>query len=48
MAHHHGIGKVRSKRIKEELGSSYELLTRMHDALDPNGIMNPGCLIPLD
>ncbi len=48
VAHHHGIGKVRSKRIKEELGSSYELLTRMHDALDPNGIMNPGCLIPLD
>jgi len=46
--HHHGVGKMRVKRIKDELGSSYDLLRRMKRELDPNGIMNPGCLVPLE
>lgn len=46
--HHHGVGKIRVKRIKDELGSSYDLLRRMKRELDPRGIMNPGCLVPLE
>lgn len=46
--HHHGVGKMRVKRIKDELGTSYGILKRIKDEFDPNGIMNPGCLIPLE
>lgn len=46
--HHHGVGKMRVKRIEDELGSSYDLLRRMKEEFDPKGTMNPGCLIPLD
>ncbi len=48
IVHHHGIGKARVLRIKEELGSSYVLMRTLKDALDPKGIMNPGCLLPLE
>jgi alkyldihydroxyacetonephosphate synthase len=46
--HHHGVGKMRVGRIKEELGSSFALLKMMKQAVDPKNIMNPGCLIPLE
>lgn len=46
--HHHGVGKMRVRHIAQELGSSYELLRRMKKDLDPHGIMNPGCLIPIE
>lgn len=46
--HHHGVGKMRVKRIQDELGSSYGILKRIKEEIDPNGIMNPGCLIPLE
>ena len=46
--HHHGTGKVRVKLIKEELGTSYPLMKGLKTMLDPNGIMNPGTLIPLE
>jgi FAD/FMN-containing dehydrogenase len=48
IVHHHGIGRMRVARIKEELGSSYQLLKGMKKHFDPNGIMNPGCLLPLE
>lgn len=47
LAHHHGIGRVRRNYLTRELGESgVNLLRRMKDALDPNGIMNPGALLP--
>ena len=48
IVHHHGVGKVRVAKIKEELGSSFEMLQTIKEAFDPNGIMNPGCLVPLE
>jgi alkyldihydroxyacetonephosphate synthase len=48
IVHHHGIGRMRVGRIKEELDSSFPLLRAIKDTFDPNGIMNPGCLLPLD
>lgn len=47
IAHHHGIGRVRRDYLELDLGAEgVELLRTVKKALDPNGIMNPGVLIP--
>ncbi|MFP3153171.1 FAD-binding oxidoreductase [Lachnospiraceae bacterium ZAX-1] len=48
IVHHHGVGKMRLKLIDRELGSSYPLMRRLKNMMDPAGIMNPGTLIPLE
>lgn len=48
MVHHHGIGKYRTPWTAQEHGSALELLTRLKAALDPNGVMNPGTIFPLE
>lgn len=48
IVHHHGVGKIRVERIKDELGSSYCMLEKIKKAYDPKGIMNPGCLLPIE
>ena len=46
-AHHHGIGRVRRDVLNDELGAGgVDLLRKIKQALDPNGIMNPGVLLP--
>ncbi|HHW74108.1 MAG TPA: FAD-binding oxidoreductase, partial [Firmicutes bacterium] len=45
VAHHHGSGKYRTPWMPEEHGSSYPLLYRMKDALDPHHILNKGVLL---
>jgi alkyldihydroxyacetonephosphate synthase len=44
MSHQHGVGLSRSTYTEEELGSSFTVLKKIKDSLDPNGIMNPGKL----
>jgi len=44
MSHQHGVGLSRSTYIKDELGSSFSVLKKIKEVLDPNGIMNPGKL----
>jgi alkyldihydroxyacetonephosphate synthase len=47
VSHHHGIGRVRRDWLAAELGDAgVALLRRVKAALDPNGIMNPGVLLP--
>lgn len=47
LAHHHGIGRVRRNYLTAELGETgVALLRTLKAALDPNGIMNPGVLLP--
>lgn len=47
IAHHHGIGRVRRDALEGELGrAGLELLRAVKRALDPDGLMNPGVLIP--
>ncbi len=47
VAHHHGAGRLRKPWIESDLGSTgVELLRTLKSAIDPNGIMNPGNLIP--
>jgi alkyldihydroxyacetonephosphate synthase len=45
IAHHHGIGRLRTPWLQEELGTMYPVLAAVKRALDPAGIMNPGVLI---
>jgi FAD/FMN-containing dehydrogenase len=45
IAHHHGSGKYRTRWMPEEHGSSYTLLRKLKEALDPNHILNKGVLL---
>jgi FAD/FMN-containing dehydrogenase len=46
IVHHHGIGKARSKWVREEYGSSFSMLQTLKDAFDPHHVMNMGTIIP--
>jgi alkyldihydroxyacetonephosphate synthase len=39
---HHGVGLKLSRFMPAQYGSAWPLLERIKDAMDPNGIMNPG------
>lgn len=47
IAHHHGIGRVRREWMAREHGEGIAILRALKAALDPNGILNPGVLLPL-
>lgn len=47
VAHHHGAGRLRKPYLHHDLGNGgVALLRRVKTCLDPDGIMNPGNLIP--
>ncbi len=47
LAHHHGIGRVRRDWMATELGSTgVAALRAVKQGLDPDGLMNPGVLLP--
>lgn len=48
VAHHHGSGKYRTPWMPGEHGSSYTLLYRLKEALDPHHIFNRGVLLVED
>ncbi|HEU0206508.1 MAG TPA: FAD-binding oxidoreductase [Pseudolysinimonas sp.] len=48
MVHHHGIGKYRTPWTEIEHGSAYGILQKLKSAFDPNGVMNPGTIFPLN
>jgi FAD/FMN-containing dehydrogenase len=48
ICHHHGVGRYRTKWMKQELGTSFEMLTTLKKAFDPKGIMNQGVLVPVE
>ncbi|ANT54009.1 FAD-binding oxidoreductase [Mesorhizobium amorphae] len=44
----HGIGRTRTRAFWAGLAPTHRrLVTALKDALDPQGLMNPGCLLPL-
>ena len=44
LSHHHGVGLNRSRFVPRALGPAFDVLTALKNALDPNGILNPGKL----
>ena len=44
LSHHHGIGLNRGRFVADALGGGFDVLTAVKQALDPNGILNPGKL----
>ncbi|MCX7621174.1 MAG: FAD-binding oxidoreductase [Acidimicrobiales bacterium] len=44
LSHHHGVGINRARFIRELPGNSVPVLAAIKQALDPNGILNPGKL----
>lgn len=44
LSHHHGVGLNRSKYVRDALGPAMRVLEETKNALDPNGILNPGKL----
>jgi alkyldihydroxyacetonephosphate synthase len=47
IAHHHGIGRVRKDWLGREVGDAgLAALRSLKAALDPDGFMNPGALLP--
>jgi alkyldihydroxyacetonephosphate synthase len=46
ISHHHGVGFWRTQYLEQELGpGGVRVLTSVKNALDPQGILNPGKLI---
>ena len=44
ISHHHGIGLNRARFLPDALGPAFDVLATVKEALDPNGILNPGKL----
>lgn len=46
ISHHHGVGRLRTAWMAIEHGEGLTVLRAIKRALDPNGILNPGVLLP--
>jgi alkyldihydroxyacetonephosphate synthase len=44
ISHHHGIGLNRARYLADHLGAAFGVLQAVKDALDPDGVLNPGKL----
>jgi alkyldihydroxyacetonephosphate synthase len=44
LSHHHGVGLNRAPYMHGYLGSAFDVLVGLKEALDPRGILNPGKL----
>jgi FAD/FMN-containing dehydrogenase len=44
----HGIGRTKAGWFRQTMPERFELLGRIKGAFDPGGVMNPGCLLPVE
>jgi alkyldihydroxyacetonephosphate synthase len=45
ISHHHGVGLLKRKWVKDEVGKQLELLKNIKKLLDNKSLLNPGKLI---
>jgi D-lactate dehydrogenase (cytochrome) len=43
----HGVGQGKTKYLKAEIGEGLAVMRAIKTALDPQGIMNPGKILPV-
>jgi alkyldihydroxyacetonephosphate synthase len=46
IAHHHGVGRSKAPRLDVALGDGVDVVRALKRVFDPEGILNPGNLIP--
>ncbi|HRI65022.1 MAG TPA: FAD-binding protein [Polyangium sp.] len=46
LSHHHGVGRSKAPRLGKELGFGVSMIHTLRREFDPDGIMNPGNLVP--
>lgn len=46
LAHHHGIGRSKASRLGDALGRGLDVQRALKRAFDPDGVLNPGALLP--
>jgi alkyldihydroxyacetonephosphate synthase len=46
LSHHHGVGVSKAPRLRDEWGAGVEVLRALKRAWDPDGVLNPGVLLP--
>jgi alkyldihydroxyacetonephosphate synthase len=46
LSHHHGVGRSKAPRLGAELGEGVRVVRALQRAFDPNGVLNPGNLLP--
>jgi alkyldihydroxyacetonephosphate synthase len=46
ITHHHSVGRLHMPVYLKEVGGYVEILRAVKKVCDPNGIMNPGVLVP--
>ncbi len=47
LSHHHGVGRSKAPMMRREQGVAVEVVRSIKRSLDPQGILNPGSLIPI-
>lgn len=48
LSHHHGVGRSKAPKLGAELGLGIDVVRALKRAFDPQGVLNPGNLIPED
>jgi alkyldihydroxyacetonephosphate synthase len=46
LSHHHGVGRSKAPRLPAELGAGIGVIRGLQRAFDPDGLLNPGNLVP--
>lgn len=46
LSHHHGVGRSKAPLMRREQGVAIDVVRGIKRALDPQGVLNPGSLIP--
>ena len=46
LSHHHGVGRSKAPAMRREQGVAVDVVRALKQVMDPQGILNPGALLP--